>query len=1131
MDETRAFLVLGIAECKEEQAIRQAYREKLRFVNPEDDPEGFKELRTAYETALEYVRTKEETKEEDDSLEGQWESRLNQLYTCFSDRLNLEKWKELMEEEICISLDSGEECRKRLINFLMDHFRLPTQVWRYLDRIWGFTERKSELYEEYPGDFVDFLLTVCRDGSWFPLDAFTGPDDGDYDLYINLYFELDNVLTEGNTERAETLMSQMQGLGLSHPYGDLDFARILLPKEPEQARKLTEAACEALPEDGRVLYISGLVFWDLGEKEKAASQFLGLLRENPNNFTANKMLGKYWLEKGDLNKAKEFAIEAVDGGSLEGSRDPEVLEMLNTINEQLISRYQEIMEKEPDNFKNRLELGWCYLQNDRLHDALSLLANVQPDKANAEEYHNLMGKLYFNNQQNDRSMEQILLWREYLEKREESWKKTDPDEEERKKNTRRLITANGLLGRLYRIKGKNGKTENFEKALECINKTMELGSKDPAYWMEKADIYKTRGIQTSSEADYEEAINVLTELLKDEPGYFPAYVVRQECYALLRDAGGVIDNYYQAKNIYAGFAPVYIAAAEVYNDLERWSDLEELLEEAQKNGAYTIPLKIYKCRMDREKAKEKKELEQILEDMRQLKSEINKQKKASSDPEEWEFTIKDEAKLEAEICITLSLLGNPQNALNSIKRAQKLDKTESRYKWIEGNLLRRQNKYEEALSAYEACRKDYDHSGLFHYYIGECYEGMGKRLLAIASLKKALELEPDHPEYLRKMADLYQVLLEDTGKVRYFEEGIVYADRRIALEPTTYDYVNRGLMYMTTNHLEEALRDFLKAGEMEENNQFAWANVACAYKKMGQYDKALHYIKKAISMMESEPSTYFYETLGGIYMRMGDYENALKAYLENLKRYPKRYAVAQSVSDAYEKLGRYQDALDMWRKFFPADQDAEYYDEAVGLLLSMKDFKKAEEAIEKGTPSSGKGKAAVRQAAAAMHQKKKLFLGAAMEKAVKTYEETDSGNYRSACRMAALYFWMKGKRDKARKYTELYWESFHKAFGSVSMETAEGDCTSTRMRLYDMVLLSLLKGENEKAEAFCRELSEHPWCSQCDDCVCREELTAKAFLAWTKGKKEEALELAQQVIKGAPLFTSACVLITVIKGV
>ena len=133
--------------------------------------------------------------------------------------------------------------------------------------------------------------------------------------------------------------------------------------------------------------------------------------------------------------------------------------------------------------------------------------------------------------------------------------------------------------------------------------------------------------------------------------------------------------------------------------------------------------------------------------------------------------------------------------------------------------------------------------------------------------------------------------------------------------------------------------------------------------------------------------------------------------------------------------------------------------------------------------------------------------------------------------MAALYFWMKGKRDKARKYTELYRESFNKAFGSVSMETAEGDCTSTRMRLYDMVLLSLLEGENEKAEAFCRELSEHPWCSQCDDCVCREELTAKAFLAWTKGKKEEALELAQQVIKGAPLFTSACVLITVIKGV
>ena len=57
MDNTRAFLILGIPEGKEEREIKQAYREKLRFVNPEDNPEGFKELRSAYETALQYAQS------------------------------------------------------------------------------------------------------------------------------------------------------------------------------------------------------------------------------------------------------------------------------------------------------------------------------------------------------------------------------------------------------------------------------------------------------------------------------------------------------------------------------------------------------------------------------------------------------------------------------------------------------------------------------------------------------------------------------------------------------------------------------------------------------------------------------------------------------------------------------------------------------------------------------------------------------------------------------------------------------------------------------------------------------------------------------------------------------------------
>jgi len=51
------FGILGIEGTRDEDEIRAAYRKLLLSANPEDDAEGFKRLRRAYEEAVGYART------------------------------------------------------------------------------------------------------------------------------------------------------------------------------------------------------------------------------------------------------------------------------------------------------------------------------------------------------------------------------------------------------------------------------------------------------------------------------------------------------------------------------------------------------------------------------------------------------------------------------------------------------------------------------------------------------------------------------------------------------------------------------------------------------------------------------------------------------------------------------------------------------------------------------------------------------------------------------------------------------------------------------------------------------------------------------------------------------------------
>lgn len=256
------FNTLGIEATKEEKEIKKAYREKLHTVNPEDDPNGFKILREAYEEALKYARQKEDEKEKRLSPVEDFIFCCEQLYNDFYRRIDEQEWESLFSEDICISLESGEEVRQRFLVFLMEHFRLPAAVWKKIDRTFYITGNRKELLELFPEPYVDFLLQVVRYNGALNYELFEGEVSQDIDDYIEHYHKLRQYADLGMQKEAWQEYELMEEkYTIYHPYTKLEKARLLYSEKEEVKQEeggtIFRQLAEKYPQEERIVCCYG----------------------------------------------------------------------------------------------------------------------------------------------------------------------------------------------------------------------------------------------------------------------------------------------------------------------------------------------------------------------------------------------------------------------------------------------------------------------------------------------------------------------------------------------------------------------------------------------------------------------------------------------------------------------------------------------------------------------------------------------------------------------------------------------------------------------------------------------------------------------------------------------------------
>ncbi|MBQ4093877.1 MAG: tetratricopeptide repeat protein, partial [Oscillospiraceae bacterium] len=388
--------VLGIAPTKDKKAITAAYRARLVQVNPEDKPEEFKQLRAAYEQALEYAAKEEQPAERDESPVGLWMERVRGVYFNYPARICKNSWAELLMDDVCIALDKRADAETALLRFLMEEYFLPQEIWQLLDDTFHFAARRDALYEQFPREFIDnAVLSGIANNPGLSYYLFTpGENAAACDDYRRLYHRANSV----EVTEMGPILDQMEALPEQHPYGKVLRYRLMLEQgEEAAATEGYRALAEAYPDD--FVLVMGWASlcvkneqWQLGEE--LCRRVVAL---KPDHRSARRNLAECLAQQGNYKDAKKEIYDLMDmaGGDMMALHY--LSETLKAWNVQMEQQLRERIAADPADNDAIIELAWCQLQNEQKQEALATAALASEDYEDKYAYHNLQAKVRYAN--------------------------------------------------------------------------------------------------------------------------------------------------------------------------------------------------------------------------------------------------------------------------------------------------------------------------------------------------------------------------------------------------------------------------------------------------------------------------------------------------------------------------------------------------------------------------------------------------------------------------------------------------------------------------------------------------------------------------------------------------------------
>ncbi len=876
--------ILGIEPTTDKNIIKQSYMEKLNLFHPEEDPEGFQNLRQAYETALKECDVEEEV---DNSPVGLWIQNVKEVYSRLSTRINPDVWNELLQDEICFQIDMVQETSYKLLTFLMDNFRMPQKVWHLLDEHFNWSEKSEELYNKFPPAFINFLLEVIQYEECIPYEWFSGDDDADYDEWFKLYFALSDSVSERDDEKTEEILNEIKETGIEHPFVTKLEIRYWMQSgssgDKENARILAGCLLERYPNNIDFLYTKAQAELTVKEAIVAKEYYEKIIEIDDQHVGSIIGLGNCYIELEDFLLALEYFEKA----RVMYPYNNYIRERLYIVREGLVNYHKNKLEEEPNNEEFLFDLAWACYDANKIDICKELAEKIVITDDNKANYYNLMGSINSELGKYNKALEYFMLW-------------FDVKHDESKENYmyKKISNQFELLG-------------EYEKCLKVCDKVLEDYPDSDKILI--IDILNRKSYSLNKLEKYEEAISVCDEGLEIDEGIAHLYLNKAEALYNLNNYRDAMDNCFSVNNIYPYFIDNYLIQIKIYFNVGEYENAMQVIERVEEYKLDTLEVKLYKAKIlsITEKIEEAKELYlNLLQE------------------------YPDNERLYYDLTYFNMDLENYDNALYYINKSIQLkDNIDKQY--LLASVYKKKNLYDNALETYFNIIEQDAEASYAYNNIGLIYSERGEYEKAIKNLKTALEIDSTHPTVNNNLGEVYE-------KLEKYEEALEYYNKQLAIEEDDYYYINRAWCYIRLRNFEEAKKDFSTVINANNENMYAWYGLGRVYKILKEYETAIENFKKVLEL--NIEYKYAYRDIGESYEQLKNYEESEKCYTEAIEKFPDDETFYLDRGLLYSNQDKYDKALEDYNKAIEINPNYAYAYNNMGVVY--RDLKQYDKAIK-----------------------------------------------------------------------------------------------------------------------------------------------------------------------------------------